>query len=196
MKKIIALAALLGTASAADATTYLGTRTVGDATAQFSITTDDTIGVIGKSNITDWSFTLTRGVVVKTFAGPDDGMTLDIKGTALIATATDLKFDFGAALNSYVFFQDNNASDIDNFRATWLVQTSGAWTSFEAREEVINMDYNYNNFAIQARSGVVTLASVAGTAPVPEPAAWAMMIAGFGIAGAALRRRKLAVAFA
>lgn len=196
MKKIIALAALLATASAANATTYLGTRSVGDATAQFSITTDDTIGVIGKSNITDWTFTLTRGAVTKTFAGPDDGMLLDVKGSALTATATDLKFDFGAALNSYVFFQDNNSSDIDNFRATWLVQTSGAWTSFEAREEVINMDYNYNNFAIQARSGVVTLASVAGTAPVPEPAVWAMMIAGFGVAGAAMRRRKVAVAFA
>ena len=31
---------------------------------------------------------------------------------------------------------------------------------------------------------------------VPEPATWAMMIAGFGLAGAALRRRKIAVSFA
>ena len=31
-------------------------------------------------------------------------------------------------------------------------------------------------------------------APVPEPAAWAMMIAGFGLAGAAIRGRRLAVA--
>lgn len=29
------------------------------------------------------------------------------------------------------------------------------------------------------------------TAPVPEPATWAMMIAGFGAAGVALRRRKI-----
>ena len=29
---------------------------------------------------------------------------------------------------------------------------------------------------------------------VPEPAAWAIMIAGFGLAGAALRRRRLAIA--
>lgn len=32
------------------------------------------------------------------------------------------------------------------------------------------------------------------TGAVPEPAAWALMIAGFGLAGAALRRRRLAVA--
>jgi hypothetical protein len=31
---------------------------------------------------------------------------------------------------------------------------------------------------------------------VPEPAAWAMMIAGFGLAGVAMRRRKVAVSFA
>ncbi len=34
------------------------------------------------------------------------------------------------------------------------------------------------------------------SAAVPEPATWALMIAGFGIAGASLRRRKVAVSFA
>jgi hypothetical protein len=32
------------------------------------------------------------------------------------------------------------------------------------------------------------------TEAVPEPAAWALMIAGFGMAGAALRRRRLTLA--
>ena len=31
---------------------------------------------------------------------------------------------------------------------------------------------------------------------VPEPASWAMMVSGFGLAGAAMRRRKTSVAFA
>ena len=34
---------------------------------------------------------------------------------------------------------------------------------------------------------------VSGT--VPEPASWAMMVAGFGLVGAALRRRQVAVSF-
>ena len=34
------------------------------------------------------------------------------------------------------------------------------------------------------------------TAAVPEPATWAMMIAGFGLAGAALRRRRVSVVYA
>ena len=34
-----------------------------------------------------------------------------------------------------------------------------------------------------------------GTAAVPEPASWAMMVGGFGLVGSALRRRKVTVSF-
>ena len=40
------------------------------------------------------------------------------------------------------------------------------------------------------QSGTITLTYNPVTSAVPEPAAWAMMIAGFGIVGATLRRRK------
>lgn len=35
-----------------------------------------------------------------------------------------------------------------------------------------------------------------GTPPVPEPAIWAMMLGGFGLVGAAMRRRTMTVSFA
>jgi hypothetical protein len=38
--------------------------------------------------------------------------------------------------------------------------------------------------------------TLAATPAVPEPASWAMMIAGFGLVGAALRRRNVSIAFA
>ena len=45
--------------------------------------------------------------------------------------------------------------------------------------------------------GLVTTFDVGAAAVVPEPATWAMMIAGFGLAGAAMRRRvRTAVTFA
>lgn len=45
-------------------------------------------------------------------------------------------------------------------------------------------------------SALVISVTPASTGAVPEPASWAMMIAGFGMAGAALRRRRARVAFA
>jgi hypothetical protein len=36
--------------------------------------------------------------------------------------------------------------------------------------------------------------SADSAAPTPEPAAWALMIGGFGLAGAAMRRRRRAAA--
>jgi hypothetical protein len=43
-------------------------------------------------------------------------------------------------------------------------------------------------------AGNTTITATAATGAVPEPAAWAMLIAGFGLTGAAARRRRIAVA--
>ena len=43
---------------------------------------------------------------------------------------------------------------------------------------------------------VLTSVGNASLGAVPEPASWAMMLAGFGLAGVAMRRRRTAVAFA
>jgi len=58
-------------------------------------------------------------------------------------------------------------------------------------------DYYILSSAIGAPGNTV-LASFgnASLGAVPEPASWAMMVAGFGLAGAAMRRRRTAVAFA
>lgn len=45
-------------------------------------------------------------------------------------------------------------------------------------------------FAAPPQPGAATFSASLLAAPVPEPATWAMMIAGFGMAGASLRRRK------
>jgi hypothetical protein len=46
--------------------------------------------------------------------------------------------------------------------------------------------------SIVAIEGLTFSASVRVAAPVPEPASWAMLIAGFGILGVAVRRRRFA----
>jgi len=46
--------------------------------------------------------------------------------------------------------------------------------------------------------GVATFAEASRgpTSPAPEPASWLMMVGGFGLLGAAMRRRKASIAFA
>ncbi|MBO9574743.1 MAG: PEPxxWA-CTERM sorting domain-containing protein [Sphingobium sp.] len=55
-----------------------------------------------------------------------------------------------------------------------------------------------NNNGAAVGSPVYTLGTVgvAAQAPVPEPAAWALMIGGFALGGAAMRQRRAAVRFA
>jgi hypothetical protein len=56
----------------------------------------------------------------------------------------------------------------------------------------------YSSYEYQVQAGmrsVLSGAVVLVTSPIPEPAAWAMMIAGFALVGATMRRRKATVAF-
>lgn len=197
---IIAASLLALCAGAAQATTYVSTRAVGDATAQLSITTDDTIGVIKKANILDWTITLTRGARTTTLFGPgDDNSRVDISGSALVASATHLSFDFGGPDNSYVMFMNTDGSDISTFRSLWTIQTSGSFTSFRDPKEVVRFAFLPDGNPLiteAAQAGRTVIASVDGAGAVPEPATWAMMIAGFGLAGVATRRAKRSVAFA
>jgi hypothetical protein len=50
-----------------------------------------------------------------------------------------------------------------------------------------------NSFAFESVAGAAITATTAIQSAVPEPATWAMMIFGFGMTGAAMRRRKSAV---
>ena len=61
-------------------------------------------------------------------------------------------------------------------------------------------DYTYNLWPRSPGAGIAAISdfapdnSNASVTSVPEPASWALLIAGFGIVGAAARRRRLAIA--
>ena len=62
----------------------------------------------------------------------------------------------------------------------------GIFSTFDAGLASLTFSFTQNN-AEGAISGGFTLSTPPAT--VPEPAAWAMLIAGFGLTGAAMRRR-------
>jgi hypothetical protein len=69
-----------------------------------------------------------------------------------------------------------------------------AWgcTGREGKETILATDFAHRTATLY--SGNLVIASVASVGGVPEPAAWALMISGFGLAGAALRRGRKAIA--
>ena len=81
-----------------------------------------------------------------------------------------------------------------NTATTWN-QYAGGWSSGAATSVTLqffsnNLGYSFNDFAID------DVRFSAATPGVPEPATWVMMIGGFGLIGASLRRRRQDVRFA
>ncbi len=106
--------------------------------------------------------------------------------------------DLSQPLQGLTAFQTGNLDvSIVGTKATLTIVRAGGFI------ESFSYDYGFApgsktvGFGIN-RLGVAdnfTFDGVAG-APVPEPAAWALLIGGFGMAGAAVRRRRSSVAYA
>ena len=109
--------------------------------------------------------------------------------------------------SSFTFFQIS--TDASGNITGWNIQVAlGGGGEFLLRKNAFSQNFdeafvgaNYvgdANYNPQEAFG--TTATIAGTftqqAAVPEPASWALMIGGLGLTGAAMRRRKAAVAFA
>ena len=109
---------------------------------------------------------------------------LDPNATSLI-TKYDLSggtIDFGTTLSGPTVIGLHFGGGRDGFNGTafWLLDMPAGTESFTWSSEV---QQGISNAGLYGTGGVV-----------PEPATWAMMIAGFGLTGAAIRRRKTRVA--
>ena len=162
----------------AQATVYVGSHTIADATVGVSLTTDGTIGVLSKPNITAWSFTLTNPGGTVTLDNSNSNFTY-LSGTSFQATATDIVFDYTVAGHMQwdrfgLGFSDAICFDSPGAPFTCI--------SNPPAETVVVHGVLSNG----PRSGRFVLGTAAN---VPEPATWALMIGGFGLVGAATRRR-------
>lgn len=179
---------LLSAGDAAANITYVANRAVGDGTLDLSITTDGTLGLLTSANILDWSLDVDDGVTAITLEGPSglNNSIARVFGDGLTATASDLLFDFDvvsldpAAFTIQIFPGGAGGGAVDPF---WCVAASSS--CFDQQEESFSSDGT--NVELSHYTGLFVVGSV--NSAVPEPAAWALAITGFAVAGVNLRRR-------
>lgn len=137
------------------------------------------------------------------FQGTYDGTFL-FSGPPSIAGAYETNFDTGLLSFSDVPFGEQFEV------GTWNIVTSGILNPLEIDEFIDNdFTYQFDSFVTSYFAGGSFWSSIStfgqssvrvtysydlypdgGTPAVPEPLSWALMVAGFGLAGASIRKRK------
>ena len=125
--------------------------------------------------------------------------TVDTTGTYSLALNSDVfdtflslyagSFDPGDALTNLIALDDDSGPDFNSLLSFSL--TAGT-TYLAVATGFAPEDFGVYDLTIDGPGGI----TVGDSGGVPEPASWAMMIGGMGLAGGALRRRKVSVAFA
>jgi hypothetical protein len=199
--KLLFASAMLVAASAASAVTVtvshvydpaniLIANITGEPVAPFALDVGDTL---------DLTITFLGGVTV-TAVGEDGLWLLALTGDfgATLQTTGTLEF-LGASGNVVAgpipLAQTNSSIHVGSYYSSGLYRTDANPISFTGLRQIITIDSSdvagprtYNRIALTHFAGVVE------GGVIPEPATWAMLIAGFGLVGGALRRARPALA--
>ncbi len=152
----------------------------------------DAVGAHGVYFVADLAHPQTLTQDVSIVAGTNYTFGFDVY---LPANGFANKFD--ATLSATV-----DGLEFASFSASTMAETT--WLHFSSSATALSsgigqFTFAYNSFGNPAKDFVVDRVYFAPTSEVtgaPEPASWALMIGGFGLAGAALRRRKAVAAAA
>ncbi len=169
--KLALCAMLLGLAGAAEAATI---------TVNFAVAPGNWFGDVQPYGLTD-----------PTLSGSVDLDTLDSSGNSF---------------KSLTYVTGTRAwglADIDLNASSVFFDGNGDFQQFGLVFFGINYVYTNNTVSIAEDNGgnlacnfCVSITSVTGAGSVPEPSAWALLITGFGLTGAILRRRRIDTAAA
>ena len=177
IRQLLLSSAFVSIALGAHATEYKGGADVGGEAATYDIVTDGMIGALATGDI------LAFTVSLATAGAPDvinqtSGFAA-INGVDLTATAQSLSYNFGGTSGDYAAF-DSHQAGAGYFAFQSSPNAFGFGTSGPG-------DAAFNGAAVYSdvRSGDPVVATAVSAAP--EPATWALMIAGVGLVGGALR---------
>ena len=184
--KTLLLASMMLASTAASAITYTVNFAAsnliagsGPLAATYTISTDGTLGALASDNITGYTLSINyNGTITNS-----SGSSIYYNGGGVSATKSMVSVDFGRALAGLVLY---NGADAVCFIASGI---SCVGEPTPASVIFLNSGLAYGYLP---RSGGVEV--IATAAAVPEAATWTLMVAGFGLVGAAIRRRSAAVA--
>jgi hypothetical protein len=183
MGKFISALLVGAVVCSAGSITYDVDQTVGAGSVTGFIETDGTPGVLASGNILDWNLTLNDGTPA-TFdlLGPLSGSNsvLDLQGSDLSATATQLLFNFNDTSEGFVLFQAPKTGSKQDFWCPGDANTLNTCAGQPSGESLQISPSGVEQFTRYSGTAVV-IASVS-TSAVPEPSSISFGVAGlFGI---------------
>jgi len=167
--------------------TYVVDHSYGSGSVMGTITTDGATGPLADSDFVSWDLTISDGTN-SAILNTGDSVEANSVDNNIYATTTDLLFNFGPPSTTFYFYDNTSTSSI-----CWSSSgASGCNISVPSADSTPGASIVIGNNAdgdqiIAPLSGE---AYVIGVASVPEPAAWALMLVGFGGLGAALRSKR------
>lgn len=176
----MALAALLPLSAMAAPITYDVNRTIaGVGSVVGTVTTDGTIGVLARNNVTGWALTIDDGDGNGSFTllGGINSALLML-GNLLSADADSLAFDFSGT--GFALFQSPTTGSSVNW---WCLEGANSGCAGYGQGETVN---RFNEPTYAFRNTAQVIGTTGGT--VPEPATLGLI--GLALAGLAATRRR------
>lgn len=132
------------------------------------------------------------------YRDPGDYSTIDIRfSDDFAASLAGLRLDVASALSGVgLTFFDRAGATIGSFTIAQSPQVSAYFTPIGYQTVSVTSTNGIGGFSFATLAqGNVIVDNIEASA-VPEPATWGLMILGFGLAGASMRRRSATVRFA
>ncbi len=176
---LIALA-LAGTSASAATITYTVNQTINLGNVSGTIQTNGTLGNLDQSDVI--GFDLLVGGPGVSIELTQANSVIVTEGSNFSATAHDLSFNYSGP-SGFLLFQFGSFGTGKKY----YCNASVSGTCFQGASAIPDQ-FDSVSTQVEQRSGT----QIIGSSIVPEPASWALMLGGFGLVGAALRRRSTA----